>query len=150
MGYSPLTVCIPTLCQACSNRPPGPTPRVPNSISLGRSLSICLSNKFPGGVDAAGSQPYFEDHTLHFEERNYHLSEAIHYHRKVKLKDALPQWLIVMGAGRKHEVISLNRQQRISIMVYWIIVLVPVSSVQDSVYCWQSDGHLIILFLICG
>lgn len=141
---------IPTLWQACSNRPPGPTSRVPNSISVGWSLSICLSNKFPGGADTAGSQPNFEDHTLHFEERNYHLSEAIHYHRKVKLKDTLPRWLIVMGAGRKHKVISLNRQQIISLMVYLIIVLVPVTSVQDSVYCLQSDGHLIILFLICG
>ena len=35
----------------------GPTPRVSDSAALGWSLRICISNKFPGDADAAGTTP---------------------------------------------------------------------------------------------
>ena len=41
----------------------GPTPRVSNSVGLRSGLRRCISNKFPGAADAAGSLG------LHFENR---------------------------------------------------------------------------------
>lgn len=62
------------------------------------------------------------------------------------MKDTPPQWLITMEAGRKNKIISLNRHQIIFIMSYLIIVLVPIT--KHSIFAYDTDGHLIISFLI--
>ena len=45
---------------------PHPTPRASNSGGLGWGLTMCIFNKFPGDVHAAGVGPHFDD-TLPFE-----------------------------------------------------------------------------------
>lgn len=47
----------------------GPTPIVLASVSLGRALITCISNKFSGDVDAAGQDP-----TLRTTELSCHLT----------------------------------------------------------------------------
>jgi hypothetical protein len=57
-------------------------------------------------------------------------------------KDILPQWLIIMGAKRKHK-ISANKHQMIFIMSYWIIILVPSS---QFIAC-EYNGHFTVFNL---
>ena len=48
----------------------GPTPRVPDSEGLERSLKICISNKFRGSTDTAGPGSTLRTTALQFVDRN--------------------------------------------------------------------------------